>query len=60
MSVAGAFAGGPVYPSRSPNLCYGPARSGEGVYCVTALKGEKAGEKLEGKGSHSRDKACCD
>ena len=48
MSVAGAFAGGPVYPSRSPNLCYGPARSGEGVYCVTALKGEKAGLKPKG------------
>jgi hypothetical protein len=33
---------------RSTNLCYGPARSGEGIYCVTALKGKEAGAKLEG------------
>jgi 2,4-dienoyl-CoA reductase-like NADH-dependent reductase (Old Yellow Enzyme family) len=32
----------------SDNLCYGPARSGEGIYCVTALKGEKTGAKIEG------------
>ena len=32
----------------SDNLCYGPARSGEGIYCVTALKGKEAGAKLEG------------
>jgi 2,4-dienoyl-CoA reductase-like NADH-dependent reductase (Old Yellow Enzyme family) len=25
----------------SDNLCYGPARSGEGIYCVTALKEEE-------------------
>jgi 2,4-dienoyl-CoA reductase-like NADH-dependent reductase (Old Yellow Enzyme family) len=27
----------------SDNLCYGPARSGEGLYCVTAAKRSKAG-----------------
>jgi len=27
----------------SDNLCYGPARSGEGLYCVTAAKKSKAG-----------------
>ena len=32
---------------RSTNLCYGPARSGEGLYCVTALKIEKTGAKIE-------------
>jgi 2,4-dienoyl-CoA reductase-like NADH-dependent reductase (Old Yellow Enzyme family) len=31
----------------SDNLCYGPARSGEGIYCVTALKREKAGPKQD-------------
>jgi hypothetical protein len=32
----------------SDNLCYGTARSGEGIYCVTALKEKEAGAKLEG------------
>jgi hypothetical protein len=31
----------------SDNRCYGPARSGEGVYCVTSAKGEKAGSKQD-------------
>jgi 2,4-dienoyl-CoA reductase-like NADH-dependent reductase (Old Yellow Enzyme family) len=29
----------------SDNLCYGPARSGEGIYCVTALKEKETAEK---------------
>jgi 2,4-dienoyl-CoA reductase-like NADH-dependent reductase (Old Yellow Enzyme family) len=32
----------------SDNLCYGPARSGEGVYCVTALKEKMTATKKEG------------
>jgi 2,4-dienoyl-CoA reductase-like NADH-dependent reductase (Old Yellow Enzyme family) len=32
----------------SDNLCYGPARSGDGIYCVTALKERKAAAKKEG------------
>ncbi len=32
----------------SDNLCYGPARSGEGIYCVTALKERKTASKKEG------------
>lgn len=32
----------------SDNLCFGPARSGEGLYCVTATKKLKATTKKEG------------
>jgi 2,4-dienoyl-CoA reductase-like NADH-dependent reductase (Old Yellow Enzyme family) len=32
----------------SDNLCFGPARSGEGLYCVTAAKKRKAAAKKEG------------
>ncbi|HSW51572.1 MAG TPA: hypothetical protein VLH09_15405, partial [Bryobacteraceae bacterium] len=35
----------------SDNLCYGPARCGEGVCCVTASQGEEATAKIEGAGS---------
>ena len=31
----------------SDNLCFGPARSGEGLYCVTAAKKRKAAAKKE-------------
>lgn len=30
---------------RSTNLCYGPACSGEGIYCVTALKEKETADK---------------
>jgi hypothetical protein len=33
---------------RSTNLCYGPARSGEGTYCVSALKDKEPAEKNQG------------
>jgi len=32
----------------SDNLCYGPARSGEGIYCVTALKEKESTAKNQG------------
>jgi 2,4-dienoyl-CoA reductase-like NADH-dependent reductase (Old Yellow Enzyme family) len=32
----------------SDNLCFGPARSGEGLYCVSAAKKRKATTKKEG------------
>jgi 2,4-dienoyl-CoA reductase-like NADH-dependent reductase (Old Yellow Enzyme family) len=31
----------------SDNLCFGPARSGEGIYCVTAAKKRKAAARKE-------------
>jgi 2,4-dienoyl-CoA reductase-like NADH-dependent reductase (Old Yellow Enzyme family) len=31
----------------SDNLCYGPARSGEGIYCVTALKERETDAKKD-------------
>jgi len=32
----------------SDNLCFGPARSGEGLYCVTAAKKRKTAARKEG------------